>query len=187
MKLKADRALQLHQRMILSSMSIILLGSSGHTQGIIIRTLIPSLLLVIIKQGAVTIAPSGTISVCNGDQLELTCMITDSGHRSFSILVWNVTLISGDETIPPVTYTPAISPSSPTDQRIRRIVNSTSFTFSRISPQNSFPFVSRLLISSVSSRVDGTEVNCLDALTSESSSTTVVNITSGHPIQGMYV
>ena len=47
MKLKADRALQLHQRMILSSMSIILLGSSGHTQGIIIRILIPSLLLII--------------------------------------------------------------------------------------------------------------------------------------------
>ena len=113
-------------------------------------------------------------------------MITDSGHGSFNILVWNITLISDDETASPVTYTPAISSSSPNDQTTPKFVNSTSFTISRISPQNSLPFVSRLLISSVSSTVDGAEVNCLDALTSESSLTTVVNITSGHPIQGMY-
>ena len=118
--------------------------------------------------------------MCNGGQLELTCTITD-----FGLLLWNVTLISNDVTTPPVTYTRAISPSSPSNQRARvfTIMNSTSLVFSRISPQNSFPFISRLLISSVST---STQVNCLDALTSESSSITVVNITGGHPIQSMY-
>ena len=128
-------------------------------------------------------APSGIVSVCNGDQLELTCTLTDSG--SFSLLVWNVTLISDDATTPSVSFIRVISSSSPSNQRAQIVVNYTSLVFSRISAQNSFPFVSRLLISPVSSRVDGTEVNCLDAFTSESSSTTVVNITGGHPIQGI--
>ena len=47
-------------------------------------------------QGAVIIAPSGIVSACEGDQLELTCTFTDSE----SLQLWNVTLISDDATTP---------------------------------------------------------------------------------------
>ena len=85
-----------------------------------------------------------------------------------------------------MSYTRAISLSSPSDQIARIVANTTSLSFSRISAQNSFPFISRLLISPVSRSVNGTEVNCLDAYTLESSSVVVINITSGHPIHGTY-
>ena len=91
---------------------------------------------------------------------------------------------SDDATTPPISYTRAISSSTPNDQTARIMVNSTSLIFSRISAQKNIPFVSRLLISPVSSNLNGAEVKYLDDLTSESSSTAVVN-TSGHPIQGM--
>ena len=133
-------------------------------------------------QGAVIIAPSGMVPVCNGDQLELTCTLIDSG--SFSLLLWNVTLISDDAITPPVSFIRTISSSSPSDQTFQIVVNSTSLIFSRISAHNSIPFVSRLLINPVSSNLNGAEVKCLEVLTSESSSTTVIN-TSDHPIQGM--
>ena len=132
-----------------------------------------------------TISPSGVVSVCNGDHLEFTCTITNPGHGSFGILLWNVTLITVTDDAP-TSYTRAISLSSPSDQIARIVANTTSLSFSRISAQNSFPFISRLLISPVSRSVNGTEVNCLDAYTLESSSVVVINITSGHPIHGTY-
>ncbi len=127
------------------------------------------------------ISPPGVATVCSGDQLELNCSITDSG--GFTVLVWNVTLIPKNAATP-VNYNQAISPSSPSDQTFRTLFNSTYLTFSRISPQNSSPLISRLLFSPVSDHLNGTQVNCLNSLTSETSSVAVVNISSGNPIQG---
>ena len=54
-------------------------------------------------------------------------------------------------------------------------VNNTQFTFSRVSPQSSSPLESVLLISPVSSYLNGTVVSCTDRSTGKSSST-IINI-----------
>ena len=133
--------------------------------------------------GAVTISPSGVVTVCNGDELELTCAITESG--GFAILAWNVIVIS-ENPANHINYTHAISPSTPSNQTIHRMVNSTNITFSRISVQNSFPLMSRLLMNPVSNHLNGTQMNCLNSLTSESPAFAVVNVSNGNPIQGVY-
>ena len=53
------------------------------------------------------------------------------------------------------------------------INGSIMFTFTRISPANSQPLISRLLISPATSAVNGTEIMCVDRETLNSSSTTV--------------
>ena len=131
-----------------------------------------------------TISPSGIISVCSGDQLELTCTITDS--RSFALLRWNVTLIPENATTPKV-YDRTISSSSPSDQTAHLMINYTTITFSRISARNSFPFISRLLINPVSSSLNGAEINCVDAMTAESSPIVVINVTRGYLIRGRII
>ena len=56
------------------------------------------------------------VSVCNGDQLEFTCTTTDPDpeHRSFSVLLWNITLITVTDDAP-MSYTQYLSSSSPSD------------------------------------------------------------------------
>ena len=44
------------------------------------------------------------------------------------------------------------------------IVNSTSFNISRVSRREMFPLVSRLLINPVSITLNGTKVNCTEAM-----------------------
>ena len=130
-----------------------------------------------LSQGAVIISPSGVATVCSGGQLELNCTITDTG--SFALLVWNIILV------PILNLSQAVSSSSPSDQEFQNFINSTKLTFSRISSQGSSPLISRLLISAVSDHLNGTQVNCINSLTSETSSFTFVNISNGNPIQGI--
>ena len=106
-------------------------------------------MLAIIK-GAVIISPSGNSLVCDGDQLELTCTVTGPGS---SLLEW---------TFAPITLCRAIDANSPLDQII--MINSTLFTFSRILPRNEPSLVSRLLMSPVTTGLNGTVVNCTDVL-----------------------
>ena len=139
--------------------------------------------VIILSQGAVTISPFGVATVCSGDQLELNCSITDPG--SFALLVWNITLIPENAaTSNSTSRTQAIS-AGPIDQTFHTMINSTNLTFSRISSQRSSPLISRLLFGPVSDSLNGTEVNCISSMTSETSSVTVVNISNGNPIQGM--
>ena len=119
--------------------------------------------------------------MCSGDQLELTCTITDSG--SFTLLQWNLILFPEN----PRRYGRTISSSSPNDQTAHLMINSTTITFSRISARNSFPFTSRLLINPVSSSLNGAEAYCVDAMTAESSPIVVVNVTSGYLIRGRII
>ena len=124
------------------------------------------------------ISPFGVVSVCSGDQLELTCMITDPGTGNFAILRWNATLIPELNTTSPMSYDRIISSTAPTDHSAQIMGNSTILTFSRVSAQNDFPLVSRLLINPVTR---GLNIQCRDDITLESSAV-VVNVTNEYPI-----
>ena len=128
-----------------------------------------------------TISP-GVVTVCSGDQLEFTCTITDSG--GFALLVWNITVFS-ENAADRMNYTPVISSSSPTNQTTEIMINSTNIAFSRISAQHSSPLISRLQINPVSNHLNGTQVVCVNAMASETSSVAVINISNGNPIQGI--
>ena len=52
-------------------------------------------------------------------------------------------------------------------------VNSTMFTYSRLSARDRLPLISRLIISSVSEGLNGVEVSCMDLEASESTTTTI--------------
>ena len=116
--------------------------------------------------GAVTISPSGTASVNEGDELELICTTTGI------FLEWCFSLTPEGGTTARI-YKRFLTTSSPSNQTSQLQVNSITFTFSRISGQNSLPLVSRLLISPVSKDLNGTGVNRTDLQTSERASALV--------------
>jgi hypothetical protein len=69
-----------------------------------------------------------------------------------------------------------------------RIINSTKFTFSRISAEDDLPLVSTLAVNSTSIGLNGTEVRCIDASnpgTMTSASTTIKIINSKLAIQNL--
>ena len=71
-------------------------------------------------------------------------------------------------------YERAISSSSPNDQTSYIMVNSTRFIFSRVSAQRTSPLISRVLIDPVSSGLNGTAVNCMDIITSNTASIFII-------------
>ena len=107
-------------------------------------------------------------------------MITDPG-TDFVILQWNATLELNTTSPMAMSYDRVISSSSPNDQYQQFLVNSTTLTYSRVSAQNEFPLVSRLLINPITNDLS---VRCRDDITLESSAV-VVSVTNGHPIQGV--
>ena len=74
-----------------------------------------------------------------------------------------------------MTFMPTITSGGPSGVPLPITVNSTTFTFSRLSTQ---PLTSTMTVSAVSDGLNGVQVNCIDAETSESTSTTIrlVNI-----------
>ena len=114
------------------------------------------------------LSPSPVTPVCQaGDQLELTCNTTDINHRwEFSILPENMT----------ITTTPITAFGASGIPRPLRIGTST-ITFSRLSGQNQSPLVSRVVISPVSSGLNGTVVKCVEGIDStDSVATTTIRI-----------
>ena len=110
---------------------------------------------------------SGDIApVCSGDELELSCAV--SGRA----LEWNVSIPWMPPEFMTFQYTLNSVEQSLPDHTIK-INGSISFTFSRISPPESQPLISRLLIRPATSAVNGTVVICADRETRNSSSTTV--------------
>ena len=99
--------------------------------------------------GVVELSPSGVALVCQvGDPLELTCSITG-------------------EFMPDVTPDGVAAPLT---------VNSTTFTLSRLSAQDSLPLISRMIniiINHVSEGLNGIAVSCVDVAASESAATTI--------------
>ena len=115
--------------------------------------------------GTVTLSPSGVAPVCSGDQLELTCTATGDP------LQWRFSVIRGDET----TVTEirrSVNSIGPVTSNLT--INSIVFNFSRISAHNSIPVMSRLMISPVSNRLNGTVMNCMNVDSGELSSTTII-------------
>ena len=106
-----------------------------------------------------SLTPSAT--VCSGgDQFELMCTTTGI------LLQWRTGLFSDR---------PAISRDAPTDQTYSVQVNSTIFTFSRVSSRYVVPLVSRLLVSPVSDNLSGTVLKCTDVFMSNVAST-ILNV-----------
>ena len=88
--------------------------------------------MLIMSSKTVTISPAGISLVCDGDQLELTCSLTDPDS---SLLVRSFT--------PATTFMDlyqAIDDNSVSDEIF--VINSTLFTFSRISAGGHLPLVS---------------------------------------------
>ena len=70
--------------------------------------------------------------------------------------------------------------SSGVDPRALTINTTIMVTFSRLSTQNSLPLMSRMLINRVSKGLNGTEVECVNIVTSEVATTTIHIIGGTH-------
>ena len=116
--------------------------------------------------GLVEISPSRVAPVCQeGDQLELTCSVTGVFLR------WEFTVIleRGSAT----TFMPVITSDGPSGIPPSLMVNSTTFTFLRLSAQDVSPLISRMIISPVSEGLNRVQISCKDVEVSESATTTI--------------
>ena len=118
----------------------------------------------------VEISPSTVAAVCQvGDQLELICNTTAVE------LSWEFTAISESGSF--MTYMPAPVESAGSRGAPPPVtINTTTFTFSRLSSQDSLPLISRITISPVSSGLNGTVVNCFEGFPSTELATTTIRI-----------
>ena len=109
------------------------------------------------------ISPSGVAPVCQvGDQLELTCSITGEFKR------WEFTLTLDNGLTQ--TFMPDVTPDGVSPPLM---VNSTTFTSSRLSARDVSPLISRMTINPVSEGLNGVAMSCEDVAASESATTTV--------------
>ena len=117
-------------------------------------------------------SPSGIVSVCSGDSLELNC------STSGNILEWSFQLA-------PTTskYTRALSTTNQPPEPIS--IDATRFTYSRLSAANSLPLVSTLSIDPVNMGLNGTVLNCTNVGTSETV-TTIITIINEDWIEGIH-
>ena len=123
-----------------------------------------------VHTGALMISPSGIASVCSGGHLDITC--TTSG----TFIRWYIR--PENENSASRTYTRTLSSLNVVSSVASLMINSTMFSFSRISTQGTLPLSSRLEISPVSEILNGTEVKCEDVTAMVNSSATTVNIIS---------
>ena len=107
-----------------------------------------------------------------GDQLELTCSVTGIFLR-WEFSVHGTQMPFG---------TAIVSAGGPSGVPPPVVVNSTRFTFSRLSTQ---PLTSTMTVSTISEGLNGVQVNCVDIETSESATTTIriVDDTRGRQIK----
>ena len=114
---------------------------------------------------SINISPRGVANVCSGEELEVRCTI-DGG-----LLLWrSATLIPNGF---------AVQEIGNADDVVRQI-NSTTLTISRVSTS---PLVSTLSLNPVTEALNGTEINCRD-LDSPNSTSVTVNVITSH--QGIY-
>ena len=123
------------------------------------------------KLAVVILSPSGNSHVCAGDQLELICSLTDPGS---SLLAW----IFAPATIFMDLSHRAIDTVS-VNEYSPLMINSTSFTFSRLSANGIFPLVSRLLIAPLTIGLNGIVINCTDVLMMETA-TAIIHVLNRH-------
>ena len=121
------------------------------------------------RTGGAVISPPGIVSVCVGDNVTLMCNTTGR------FLEWSFSPIPENETVP-MRYTRALQHSGPNHRQVsEQRIGSITFLYSRSSAENVLPLTSTLSISPVSEDLNGTVVNCTDAITSDTAST-MINI-----------
>ena len=118
-----------------------------------------------------TIHPSGTVSTCNGDQVELTCTTSGIFHE------WIFYVVPDNEFETNTSqYSRVFSVNG--DRSLNLTVNSIKFTFWRKSEQGSTPLTTSLIIDPINKNYLGAEVACVDTETRNSSSI-FLNIING--------
>ena len=119
----------------------------------------------LLNAGMAVIFPSEIALVCRGDQLELIC------STSGELLEWSFYLTEENETNAPK-YVRVFELN--TNITITFSVNSTEFTLStKSSGTETLPLMSTLLIKTISSNLNGTEVTCTDLYARESTATSI--------------
>ena len=131
-------------------------------------------MLVIVNTctGMVTLSPMTVAPVCRvGDQLQITCT------ASVKFIRWNI--LQANEQGMLVEPVPAAQINSLDDNQMSQsTVNSSTFTFTRISAKRTLPLISMLSIDSVSIGLNGTAVNCSDVanLTTLTQASTTIQV-----------
>jgi glutamine phosphoribosylpyrophosphate amidotransferase len=108
--------------------------------------------------------------VCRvGDPLQLTCT------ASAEFIRWNI-LQSNEHGALAEIVNPARINSLDANQMLQIVMNSTTFTFMRISTQGASPLVTTLSIDSVGVGLNGTVVNCTNVANPMTSASTTMQI-----------
>ena len=116
--------------------------------------------------GVVMLSPSGLVTVCNGEQLEVTCAVTEG-----TLLRWNITLDQAQsDTVTAQSYTRTLSSFGTSSEQSPLNTSSTMITFMRTSTN---PLISELLITRIQ---NGTTVKCVELTTSDSAAV-VIHVT----------
>ena len=122
---------------------------------------------------------SGVAPVCQaGDQLELTCSVTGA------FLIWKFTVTR--ESGLAVTSMSDVTSDGPGGVASPVMVNSTTFTFFRLSAHDHSPLISRMTIIPVSEGLNGVEISCIDVAATESAATTIQIVGAGGML-GIYL
>ncbi len=122
--------------------------------------------------GTVTLSPMPLAPVCRvGDPLQLTCA------ASAEFMRWNILQVNDQGTLEEST-TPVQINSRDDNQIAQKVMNSSTFTFTRTSTTRVLPLISMLSIDSVSIGLNGTVVNCSDVANPMISSSTTIYIIS---------
>ena len=119
-----------------------------------------------------TLSPMTVAPVCHvGGQLQnqLTCT------ASVQFIRWNILQVNEQGILEDVTASLQIN-SLDANQMTERVVNSSTFTFMRISAQRERPLISRLSIDSVSIGLNGTVARCSDVSNQSISASTTIQI-----------
>ena len=125
------------------------------------------------------LSPSSLAPVCNEGEIELICSVPGV------VLTWmfQETIING--TIKNTYPSDVNIQSSGSTARQNRFVtlDFVNFTYSRLSAPGVSPLVSKLVINQVDSSHNGTVVTCIDAMSTNSSSTSLY-VVNGDSLQG---
>ena len=143
-----------------------------HAVGECILILCSSLKVEVISlnAGMVTLSPMMVAPVCCvGDPLQLTCTAT------VEFISWSVFQINEQGTLE-MEINDELVNSIDEHQMAHTVVNSSTFTFSRISAQGAAPLISTLSIDSVNIGLNGTVVQCSDVVNTTVSALTTIQI-----------
>ena len=118
----------------------------------------------------VTISPMNVAPVCRvGDPLQITCT------ASVEFIRWSILQADEQGTLVKPVISGQIN-SLDDNQMSQRIINSTTFTFTRTSAHEASPLISTLSLDSVNINLNNTVVCCADVANSMTSASTTIQI-----------